>query len=184
MILWQIQYNLVPMFFEYYNTLVSKTRQQYHILKNIYWISSADFIEYSSFTNINEMHNCNSFAFLKIQYYIKSSSFTAYTTIPDCSGFGSSLFFGTVFLMEDGPSAYGAKWTQQEHAWYCIPTLVWPPSSPDLNPIVATLIILKNRLDKRIPKPKGVDQMKASILEEWEDIASDEISKIVDSMLL
>jgi hypothetical protein len=43
--------------------------------------------------------------------------------------------------------------------------------------------LLKNRLDRRIPKPNGADAMKDVILEEWNGISTAEILGFVDSML-
>ena len=52
-------------------------------------------------------------------------------------------------MMEDGASAHRAKATQAVCDEYGMESLVWIPSSPDLNPIEAIWRIIKAQLNKR-----------------------------------
>lgn len=88
-----------------------------------------------------------------------------------------------LWLMEDGASAHRAKLTRAYREYFRIPCLQWPPSSPDLNPIENIWNILKNRLNARNPRPKGKEEVKRALLEEWEfNIKECDILKFVDSI--
>lgn len=87
-----------------------------------------------------------------------------------------------LWVMEDGASAHRANITKAERAWNRMPSLEWPPSSPDLNPIENIWELLKDKLDERVPRPKGTDQMRVAILEEWERITTTDLLKHIDSM--
>lgn len=53
-----------------------------------------------------------------------------------------------------------------------MPSLIWPLSSSDLNPIESFWNLLKNKLNQRSPRPKGVE-MKRAIMEEWDRISEE-----------
>lgn len=57
---------------------------------------------------------------------------------------------------------YGSNLIHAESTFHQIPSLVWL----HLNPVEDVWNTLKNRLDRRCPRP-GADQMKAAVLEEW-----------------
>lgn len=63
-----------------------------------------------------------------------------------------------------------------------MPSLVWPASSPDLNPIENAWNLLKNRINQRDPRPRGVQGMREAITAEWDALTEDEILEYVDSM--
>lgn len=46
-------------------------------------------------------------------------------------------------------------------------TMDWPASSPDLNPIENVWKLLKDNIQKRENFPRTVDELKASLREEW-----------------
>ena len=55
---------------------------------------------------------------------------------------------------------------------------IWPPNSPDLNPIEAMWNILKNRVADRHPQNKA-DLIKFA-KEEWDLIPNDVVQKLLD----
>ena len=56
--------------------------------------------------------------------------------------------------------------------------MIWPPNSPDLNPIEAMWNILKNRVADRHPQNKA-DLIKFA-KEEWDLIPNDVVQKLLD----
>lgn len=84
--------------------------------------------------------------------------------------------------MEDGAPSPCAKLTQSYRDLYTVPCFIWLPSSPDFNPIENIWNLLKTRLNARSPRPKGKEQVRIAVLEEWERISEKDISKFVDSM--
>ncbi|KAH0603217.1 uncharacterized protein H6S33_008221 [Morchella sextelata] len=65
---------------------------------------------------------------------------------------------------EHGASAHTATLTKEYWSYYRIPSLPWPPSSPDLNRIENVLNVLKNRLNQRKPRPEGEAEVKVAVL--------------------
>ncbi|KAH0603170.1 uncharacterized protein H6S33_008174 [Morchella sextelata] len=84
--------------------------------------------------------------------------------------------------MEDNAPAHKAIINQQHRDYYNIPSLVWPACSPDLNPIENIWNLLKNRINMRSPHPKGVDEMRVAITDEWNRITEDELLECIDTM--
>ena len=60
-------------------------------------------------------------------------------------------------------------------------TVLWPPYSPDMNPIENVWAILKQRLSKRKVKPQTEDELWAAIEEEWNALDLETIRNCVKS---
>jgi transposase len=56
----------------------------------------------------------------------------------------------------------------------------WPSNSPDLNPIENMWYIVKNNVEKRMPR--NVDELKRFMVEEWEKIPQETVKNIIMSM--
>ena len=52
----------------------------------------------------------------------------------------------------------------------------WPSNSPDLNPIENTWYIMKNNVEKRMPKNVGF------MVEEWDKIPQEVVNNVITSM--
>jgi len=87
-----------------------------------------------------------------------------------------------LWLMEDGASAHRAHHTRRIREQFGIPKLNWPPASPDLNPIENVWFLLKDRLNKRHPRPQGLEGMGEAIKEEWDGISEVHLLTFIDSM--
>lgn len=87
-----------------------------------------------------------------------------------------------LWLIEDGALAYKTKLPQAQQNLYQIPSIIWPPSSPDLNPIGNIWNLLKNHLNPHNSRSKGKNQVKIAVLKEWERITDKDLQKFVDSM--
>ena len=88
----------------------------------------------------------------------------------------------TLWLMEDGAPAHRARLTQSYRDHYRIPSLRWPPASPDLNPIENIWNLLKRRINDHQPRPTRRTEVKEAIIVEWNKITMEEISNVVDSV--
>ena len=82
--------------------------------------------------------------------------------------------------MEDNTSIHTAKVTRAYHVYYGIIRMVWPPHSPDLNPIENVQRLLKYRIGKRFPKSD--DKVKQFLLEEWNKLETEDFIKYIESM--
>lgn len=116
---------------------------------------------------------------------IRASTYIDHVLIPAIWPFWyyESVALGEhIILMEDGASPHRAGLTRQWKDHLGIPTLVWPPSSPDLNPIENIWGLLKQRINRRIPQPHTKEALRAAVLDEWDKITVEEIQHYVDTM--
>ena len=97
-------------------------------------------------------------------------------------------------LLPAAQSLYGRSWRLQQDndpkhtsrvakdfiAENKINTIDWPSNSPDLNPIENIWYIMKNNVEKRMPR--NVDELKQFMVEEWEKIPQETVKNIIMSM--
>lgn len=88
----------------------------------------------------------------------------------------------SVWVMEDETSVQRAQQLQGYLEYHNMLSLIWPPSSPDLNSMEYMWNLLKNRLNHRSPRPSSVEEMGEAIKEEWDKIGENELLEFVDSM--
>lgn len=92
-------------------------------------------------------------------------------------------FVGADFiLMHDNARCHTAHITQQFLHEVQIPTMDWPPLSPDMNPIEHLWDELKRRVRARNPAPLNVAELRAALSEEWDRIPQDTVSNLIRSM--
>ena len=63
-----------------------------------------------------------------------------------------------------------------------IQVLVWPPQSPDLNPIEHLWVHIKRRLQKYSNPPKGVHELWERVEKEWNNISPEVCQNLIESM--
>ena len=60
---------------------------------------------------------------------------------------------------------------------------IWPPYSPDLNPIEHLWDALDRRVRKRVNVPNNVAQLQLALIQEWNNIPQRTIDNLVGSMV-
>lgn len=85
-------------------------------------------------------------------------------------------------LMQDNAPCHTARVTRAYLAEVGIPTLAWPPLSPDLNPIEHLWDYLKRKVRARDPAPDTILALKEALVEEWGACPQDTIRKLIRSM--
>lgn len=63
-----------------------------------------------------------------------------------------------------------------------IPVMVWPPNSPDLNPMETVWSYLKLKLDRYSTEPRNIDDLWDRVQDVWNDIPIEFIQRLYDTM--
>ena len=84
-------------------------------------------------------------------------------------------------LMEDGAPLHKSKVAANWRETHRIEKIVWPPNSPDLNPIENMWKLLKDALQKK-RRPKNKEQMWVAVEVEWMAIPQSKLESLVASL--
>lgn len=85
-------------------------------------------------------------------------------------------------LMQDNARPHVARTVYQYFEEVGIASLVWPPLSPDLNPIEHLWDILKRHVRARNPAPDSIEALRIAVHEEWNRIPQETIRDLLRSM--
>lgn len=86
-----------------------------------------------------------------------------------------------VFMQDNAPS-HSAGIVSQFFDQHDIERLVWPPQSPDINPIENLWAIIKAKMQKKFPIPKTRDELIEQVFAIWSDIDMQLLEKLSDSI--
>ena len=63
-----------------------------------------------------------------------------------------------------------------------MPMILWPPYSPDLNPIEMIWDKMKDYLQNNFPEQMTYPQLRAAVQEAWDSITVDQLNELMDGM--
>lgn len=87
-----------------------------------------------------------------------------------------------LMLQQDNAPAHTAKVTRAEYEYYGIIPMIWPASSPDLNPIEGVWLLIKERIRAMENPPRTKDEMRAAMWLQWELLETEDFLHFIDSM--
>lgn len=93
----------------------------------------------------------------------------------------------SLLLMQDGAACHASQSTMEVLHAEGIEPIVWPPFSPDLNPIESIWNSMKNYIQAYHPEVEMGRQLpsamlKRAIIEAWDSINSAELGRLIASM--
>ena len=92
-----------------------------------------------------------------------------------------------LLLMQDGAPCHAARNTMEVLQRAGIDPIVWPPFSPDLNPIGSLWNTVKDFVQNRYPEIQmgsqiSLQNLQGAILEAWESITLEDLPQLMESM--
>ncbi|RYY42253.1 MAG: hypothetical protein EOO06_21400 [Chitinophagaceae bacterium] len=92
------------------------------------------------------------------------------------------LYHEEVYFQQDNAPAHTAHATQDWLDKHGITVIDWPAMSPDLNPVENVFGILARRLYSGNRQFSTVSELRAAILEAWDEVSWDDIQKTISNM--
>lgn len=93
-------------------------------------------------------------------------------------------FVGDGFIfMHDNARPHTARVVRDYLQEVGITQMQWPARSPDMNPIEHVWDIIGRRVHQKNPSPRNVEELKLSLVEEWNNLPQEMIDGIINSMV-
>lgn len=90
---------------------------------------------------------------------------------------------GLAEVMEDGAAVHRCAISKKYRQAHGLTSIPWPAQSPDLNPLENLWRILKHRISRRVEgRPRSIDEMKALLQAEWEELDISTWKNMIESM--
>lgn len=87
-----------------------------------------------------------------------------------------------ILVVEDGAPCHTCKLAKEARSKLGIPSLIHPPSSPDLNPIENVWHLLKTKVSQLPTRATNLDMLWEQVQACWADIDQGYINKVIDGM--
>jgi hypothetical protein len=87
-----------------------------------------------------------------------------------------------ILVVEDGAPCHTCKLAKEARSKLGIPSLIHPPSSPDLNPIENVWHLLKTKVSQRPTWTTNLDMLWEQVQACWADIDQGYINKLIEGM--
>jgi len=84
--------------------------------------------------------------------------------------------------MQNNAPGHRGKKTQAEIQRRKMSKIIWPPYSPDLNPIEKIWDWMKDYIENVFPEQMTYPQLRAAVQEAWDSITADQLKELIDSM--
>ena len=85
-------------------------------------------------------------------------------------------------LIQDGAPGHTGGHTRTELAERGVTCIVWPPSSPDLNPIKTVWNLIKDYIADNYPEKLKYDQLRNAVREAWDQITVEYLRNLIAEM--
>jgi transposase len=89
---------------------------------------------------------------------------------------------GYVVIQEDNAPIHTCKLAKQWRESRDMVSLMWPPNSPDLNPIEHVWYLIKGAIQKMNPRPLTLPALKDAIQKAWDEFDQGIMNRLVESM--
>ena len=85
-------------------------------------------------------------------------------------------------FMDDNARLHRARIVQHLLQQEADHTISWPAMSPDMNPIEHVWDFIGRKINQRNPKYQNIDELRAAILQEWQQFPQERLRRLVRSM--
>ena len=85
-------------------------------------------------------------------------------------------------FMDDNAMPHRARIVQHFLQQEAVQTIPWPAMSPDMNPMEHVWDFIGRKINQRNPKCQNIDELRTTILQEWQQFPQERIRRLVRSM--